>query len=630
MNKKDFPELAKQWDYERNAKNGIFFEDVSHGSNRKAWWICSKGHKWNTTIANRSKGGGCPVCSGNKVLPGFNDLATKNPQLASEWNYERNGDLKPQDVTIGSGKKVWWKCKNRHEWEASVLSRNTGNGCPVCSGRKVFPGFNDLATINPELAGEWNYEKNGDLKPQDVTVGSNKKVWWKCKNGHEWEAVIYSRNTGNNCPICSHSLHISFPEKAIFFYIRQVFPDAIENYKAAWLDKMELDIYIPSRKVGIEYDGVRYHKNKSRDTKKDKLCSEQGITLIRIRERGLDYGTAQSTVFTLLEDYKINGEHLISGLKFLEKQLDVDLDIDISRDYDKIRSMVINYDLENCIAKTNPELLDEWDYEKNGQFGNTPENISAGARVAVWWKCKNAHSYRTTPNSKTGKHTGCPYCSNNKVLPGFNDLATKNPQLASEWNYERNGELKPQDVTVGSGEKVWWICKNGHEWKASVLGRNTGNGCPVCSGRRVLPGFNDLATKNPQLASEWNYKRNGRLLPQDFTTNSNKKVWWTCKNGHEWEAKIANRNSRRSGCPVCSGNKVLPGFNDLATKNPQLASEWNYERNGELKPQGFTVSSDKKVWWTCKNGHEWEARIAGRNSGKGCPYCAGKKGYKNT
>ena len=445
------------------------------------WWKCKNGHEWESTIDSRNKGNGCPVCSNKKVLPGFNDLATVNPELVSEWNYEKNDTLKPQDFAPNSNKKVWWKCKNGHEWEATILYRNRGGGCPACSNKKLLPGVNDLATTNPELANEWNYEKNGGLKPQDVIAGSGKSVWWRCKNGHEWEAPVYSRNLGRGCPICTQRLHISFPEKAIYFYMRRVFPDTIENYKPAWLGKMELDIYIPSRKVGIEYDGIRYHKNKSRDAEKDRLCSEQGITLIRIREKGLDYEATQSTVFTLLEDHKSSGKHLVPGLKFLEKQLGVDLDINISRDYDDIRSMVVNYDLKNCIAKTNPELLDEWNYEKNGQVGNTPENISAGSGIAVWWKCKKGHSYRAAPNSKTSMHYGCPYCNNKRVLPGFNDLATVNPELASEWNYERNDGSTPQDFTIGSDKKVWWKCKNGHEWEARIANRKKGSGCPYCA-----------------------------------------------------------------------------------------------------------------------------------------------------
>ena len=132
-----------------------------------------------------------------------NSLLSLNPILASEWNYEKNGKLKPQDFTCGSSKKVWWKCSKGHEWQSIIANRSKGVGCPICSNKKVLSGYNDLATINPKLASEWNYEKNEKLKPQDFACGSHRKVWWKCSKGHEWLATIKSRNEGNGCPYCS-------------------------------------------------------------------------------------------------------------------------------------------------------------------------------------------------------------------------------------------------------------------------------------------------------------------------------------------------------------------------------------------------------------------------------------------
>ena len=129
-------------------------------------------------------------------------MQTVNPTLAKEWNFEKNGDSKPENFTANSGEKVWWKCSKGHEWEATIDSRNRGAGCPYCSGRYAIRGETDLKTLNPTLAKEWNYEKNGDLKPENFTANSRKRVWWKCNKGHEWQAVIAKRNNGNNCPIC--------------------------------------------------------------------------------------------------------------------------------------------------------------------------------------------------------------------------------------------------------------------------------------------------------------------------------------------------------------------------------------------------------------------------------------------
>ena len=171
-------------------------------SGKRVWWKCGNGHEWKARISSRSSGNGCPYCSGQKVLKGSNDLQTVNPILAKEWNYEKNKGFTPADVMPNSVKKVWWKCNQGHEWEAAIGSRNSGNGCPYCSGRFAIKGKNDLQTINPHLAKEWNYEKNNGLTPANFLPNSGKTVWWKCSIGHEWQARIQHRNNGVGCPIC--------------------------------------------------------------------------------------------------------------------------------------------------------------------------------------------------------------------------------------------------------------------------------------------------------------------------------------------------------------------------------------------------------------------------------------------
>ena len=126
-----------------------------------------------------------------------------NPEIAKEWNYEKNGNLKPEHFAANSHKKVWWKCSKGHEWQATIKDRNNGNGCPYCSSKIVLKGFNDLQTVNPALAKEWNYERNNGLSPADVMPNSDKKVWWICSKGHEWQALIGNRHKGNGCPQCA-------------------------------------------------------------------------------------------------------------------------------------------------------------------------------------------------------------------------------------------------------------------------------------------------------------------------------------------------------------------------------------------------------------------------------------------
>ncbi len=131
-------------------------------------------------------------------------MQTVNPQLASEWNYEKNGQLKPTDVFSSASAKVWWICMRGHEWKASVNSRSNGNGCPYCSGRRILSGYNDFATKRPDLIEEWLHEKNKHIDPTQIGCGSGVKAWWKCRKcGNEWKTSISNRVMGRDCPVCS-------------------------------------------------------------------------------------------------------------------------------------------------------------------------------------------------------------------------------------------------------------------------------------------------------------------------------------------------------------------------------------------------------------------------------------------
>ena len=181
--------------------------EVTAGSHKKVWWICENGHEWETTIASVAiEGCSCPYCAGKKAIPGQTDLKTVRPELMEQWDFDKN-QINPLEILPSSHEKVWWKCDKDHSWQAMVFSRTRENaaGCPYCTGRLVLKGFNDLATLVPRVASEWHKELNGDLGPENVTLGSNKKVWWQCREGHVWQAAIYSRTRrkGSGCPICA-------------------------------------------------------------------------------------------------------------------------------------------------------------------------------------------------------------------------------------------------------------------------------------------------------------------------------------------------------------------------------------------------------------------------------------------
>lgn len=201
-----------------------------------------------------------------------------------------------------------------------------------------------------------------------------------------------------------------------------------------------------------------------------------------------------------------------------------------------------------------------------------------------------------------------------------NSLASVHPELIPEWS-ERNLPLTPDKITFGSNKRVWWKGACGHEWETSVKARSKGEKCPICSGARVIEGINDLVTLKPLLAQEWSEKN--KLKPTEVSVASHKKIIWKCKHGHEWEASVKSRTINGTGCPYCSHNKVLAGFNDLASQYPDIAAEWS-DRNLPLLPTMVTAFANSKAWWKCKDcGNEWHTLISTRADGSRCPYCSG-------
>lgn len=277
-------------------------------------------------------------------------------------------------------------------------------------------------------------------------------------------------------------------------------------------------------------------------------------------------------------------------------------------------------------------LSEEWDWEKNDEMGIKPDEVTAGSHKKAAWRCKMGHEWEAAVSSRVRMGCGCPYCSGLRPVIGESDLATIAPILASEWHPTRNGSLTPQDVTEGSGKKVWWLGKCGHEWEASVVGRTKGKGCPVCANRTLVQGVNDLQTTNPALITEWHPTRNEGTTPRDVTPGSGKAVWWLCPEcGNEWRARVRDRAKGGRGCFNCGVKKRAQHLRtpkkgmSLRDRFPDIADEWHPTKNGLLTPEEVNAGTGRSVWWLCSEcGHEWEASPNSRTTNNsGCPACAG-------
>lgn len=565
------PSVASEWHPTKNEN--LSPNQFTYGSNTKVWWLCSTcGHEWKAAPGTRTQGHGCSVCGRKKAAKSKsqnsaslgNSIAEKNPSLSKEWDYSRNPpERTPQNVSPWSGQKYYWICPDCGEsYLSSVTNRTSGEGCPVCgqvmrgrTRRKTeVSSKGSLAELMPDLAAEWDYELNlqehqidpsHPATPNDVTVGSPARVWWCCPRGHKYPAIVYSRKAGNGCSICDTERKSSFPEQAIFYYLKQV----VRTESRFRLNKtFEVDIYLPDQRIAIEYDGEAWHQDLVKDLRKNQLCSEEGIRLIRVRETGCPEISGECILVSSRSE-----DDLRKAIQMICKILGKSVDINIARDRSAIYAQYLNLEKDNSLAVLYPDLSAQWHPTKNGSL--TPQLVAPQSNKQIWWLCSKGHVWETKVYSRV-KGSGCPVCDGKRVLPGFNDLASRNPKLASEWHPTLNGNLKASQITPNSHKKVWWLGSCGHAWDAIVKSRNKGNGCPYCSGYKVLAGFNDLASNNPALSVEWHPDKNGDLLPAMITSHSNKRVWWQCVKGHEWQAAVADRNGdarHQTGCPVCSG-----------------------------------------------------------------------------
>lgn len=550
------PELKLEWDFEKNI---ISNECVTAGSHKKVWWLCKNGHSWQAEIKSRVNGANCPYCSGRLAIVGLNDLATLYPELIKEWNYEKNINISPTDFKVSSNVKVWWKCANGHEWISSIDKRTRlSRGCPYCANQKVLKGFNDLQTLYPNLALEWNYQKNKGITPDSVIAKTGKKYLWICNKGHEWEATVNSRIRGNGCSQCSKERATSFPEQAVFYYIKKLFCDAINGYYDNNIT--ELDIYVPSLNSAIEYDGQFYHQSKERDDKKTKIVTEAGIKLYRIKENSkLDYKFADFLVENTSIYYNPSKLSSLNSvithiINMLGGNAD-DVNIDVQRDRIEIWNQYIIMEKENSLESISPKLSSEWNIEKNRLL--TPAMVSHKSGKKVWWKCKNCGYEWEAVISHRLNGTDCPVCATNKISmkvsklkTGVTDLETMFPNIANEWHKTKNGDLKPSEIYCYSKQPVWWKCNIcGNEYSTSVVNRTKHNSkCRKCL---YVTEENNLKSNNPDLMEEWDFSKNNEIDPTFVSSGSAKKVWWKCKIcGYEWQSRISHRTNG-TGCPKC-------------------------------------------------------------------------------
>lgn len=717
------PDLLEEWDWEKNDAIGLDPRVATCGSMKKAWWVCKEhGHKWEAALASRARlNSGCPVCSGRVPDKGVNDFATLMPDVAKEWHPTKNGDMTASDVTLHSGRRVWWQDQYGHEWIATPASRAVGTGCPTCKNRgktsfpevaayfyiiKEFPDAmqhhnpsyddfgnmsvdiwipsirtaveydgeawhqeeerdlrKDMACFNngirlirirepncinyqsplmtiivrdgyydngsltkairelmhelgasdddvdvdrdedaiielmgvveykrtpaylfPDVANEWNREKNGSLTPYMFTPGSSKKVWWVCgKCGNEWKTAISVRCIdGCGCPECGRktiSLKRSMPKSG------RSLADKRPEIAAMWH---------PTKNGMLTPNDVTMHSKR--------------IVWWVCPKCGDEW--QQSVI------YRCNASRSVCGK------------------CSRVMTQSVPKD-GRSFGDVCPDIAKEWLQEKNGDM--TPFDVKPLSTFKAWWKCpKCGNEWQTKVENRT-RHGNCLCASCNRRRPqkpiiGKNDLLSQKPDVAENWDYERNGGLCPQDVKMYSNHKFWWKCKRcGEQWQMSAYVASNGRGCPLCTKERAkrermkVSAESSLAMNRPDLMLLWNMDRNVGYDPSEVAAKSNFRFWWKCDKGHEWQAAPNDMHDTiECHCPICADRKLLTGYNDLETKFPEIASEFDCEKNGGIKPSEVKYNSSTRYWWKCRTcGYEWKTIVRNRTiDGRKCRSCS--------
>lgn len=562
------PELAKQW---HPTLNGSFKpSDVSKGSHKVVWWYCSNKcqegciHEWESAVSNRAgREDGCPFCSTSpKRICVHNSIAFKNPEVASQWYQQLNGDLRPENVSPGSNKIVFWRCNKtcvngcEHIWKTSVTNRCSGTNCPFCSGLKHCIHESILYT-HPELVKQWNYEKNKELKPSDVKEGSEKKVHWVCEKGHETQTSVYLRAKKNSgCQKCSRKGPNVIIDEADS--IINTHPDIAKQFH-------------PTKNQGVDL------KN---------LCQGSGKLITWFCENKCVHGCPHEWKTSVN-----NRTGLGRGCPFCSKPP---------------KKICIH----SSIVFTHPHIAAQWHPTKNGE--KKPEHYSHGSEVNVSWKCENTckegciHEWESNINNRTGKRSdGCPFCGDFKKKHCIHmSVLHTHPELVKQWHPTKNGDLKPEDFTKGSTQNIHWICSNKcrygclHEWEATINTRTSGHGCAFCVKLKTCLHDSIIYT-NPEVFAEWDYELNKDLDPQKLGRASHLIVYWKCKKtaSHSWQTKIRNRCLDLTGCVWCVNKTESKLYDYLIKLYPSLKKQLKLEscKNKTYLPFDFCIPELKVI-----------------------------------
>lgn len=568
------------------------------------------------------------------------------PTFIKEWDYEKNTSFSPEILTAGSSYKVWWKCSVcNHSWMAAPNERILhGNCCPECSVHKV----NAMRLLRkgsfeenyPERAKDWDYKKNKDLLPSQVTAGSNKKVYWKCHVcGYKWKGMVCNHaKSMYSCEKCA------IRERALERYGSRPLIETHPRLAEEW-DYNHNGKLTPYNTTAHYSKSIRWICKRGHQWKQSvSVRVKQDVGCPHCYKESATSFAEQTLFFYLRQITPAQNRYPYNGI-----EIDIYL-----KDKDN-NEIGIEYDGLYYHSKKGSKKREQKKDNKLSEYGVRVIRVKEDTRDEVigdiiYVKIKKDYSHLKYAIENIILMTGLSgeidfnidrdkikiyeqYIETEKE----NSIVAKMPEVAKQWDYEKNGNIKPENILCTSAKKFYWKCKKGHSWSAAVNSRYSGRGCPYCAGHILVVGENDLLSQNPEIAKQWDYEANGDLRPDQITVNNTKKVGWICPTcHHKWVTSVVSRN-KNGGCPKCADKvrtatkykNIIKKKGSFADNYPHLLQDWDFDMNKEIDPYLIPPNSGKVVNWKCHTcGHKWAVSICSRAKGRGCKECYKRENSK--
>jgi hypothetical protein len=620
-------DLEEMWDWEKNKEINPYH--LLKTSETNIHLKCNKGHEFTRSVRNSVRNFNCPVCKQER------NSISNYPHMVKQWDFLKNEEIDINIVSSHSKNDAWWKCKGcGYEWQSKISSRRASKGlCPCCENRTVVvEGITDLFTIVPDLKIDYDFKKNIGINKALLSTSYNEPIHWKCNTcGYEWLASPVGRikkENGNyiarSCPSCVGLVRT----KTYAEEYQELNDRFIENKNKCRLSDLKnkdkrLNFWWHCYICGEDFESTLSSMIRSKDSK-NKGCPYCAGKKVK-RENSFAYLHPE-----LMDEY--DPENRIDPYEVTEYSGKYVKWICRNnpehkwkaRFYSRARgeggcNICRNWNYGKMFSEEHPEFETYYDTEKNERPFNTYSNMS---NENAWWKCKKGHSFEQSIKnySRQGRFE-CPVCTNKILVKGENDLESQYPDLASEFDIEKNGTTPDMILSSHTNAEIWWKCNEGHEFQRSVWYRvNQVNDCPVCNRSFIIKGVNDFQTAYPDVVKIWDYQKNGRG-PDTISDIDTRKYSFKCTLGHQYETQLSTAINHNFECLVCTNEIVKEGINSLLDTHEELAKEFSPKE--ERKPYEFNKNYSYSIKWKCPtcNG-EYRYPINKREFGDdSCPYC---------